>query len=119
MDALWQWRLRLPTAEVIPSEERLQRFSPQKAPPHRSPNPPHQALLRLLSTEFRPSGALRTHWDDLSEPFCNRSEPYPEAQASRSRPIRSSIAANSWRGTVTPASLEHDSPSRASPPSRS
>src|SRR5262249_13338271 len=45
-----------------------------------------------------------THGDDLRAVFVHHRPPHPEAHASRSRPIRSTMAANSMRGTATSAS---------------
>jgi hypothetical protein len=58
----------------------------------------------LLTPRNRPGRRTADARDRRSDPFVKRGEPHPEAHASRSRPIRVRIAANSWRGTATAAS---------------
>ena len=95
-----------PMAEAIHPKVRLQGFSPKERcryPSRRGLSPPHETLLPGSSAEIGPRGAPRTPGDDVQTALSSHREPHPEAHASRSRPIRSRIAANSWRGTATSA----------------
>src|SRR5262245_38728810 len=63
-----------PSAEVTPSEERLQRFFPKKRrryPPRPGLSPPHQTLLLCSSPEIGPSGGPRTQGGDVRTAFSN------------------------------------------------
>src|SRR5262249_25671151 len=95
-----------PAGQLAHPKERLQRFFPEKCSQHpsrRGLSPAHKTLLLRSSPEIGRSGAPRMHGGRSSDRFVRRDEPHPEAHASRSRPIRSRIAANSWRGTATSA----------------
>lgn len=73
-------------------------FAPSEAePPAQTSSPFHNLCDRLAR---RATDARRRH----SDRFVHQRQPHPEAHANRSRPIRSTRAANSWRGTATSAS---------------
>ena len=76
------------------SEERLQRFSPKKRsrhPPRRGPRPLYKTLLPCSSAAIGPSGIPRTLGGRCWDRFVRRGEPYPEAHARLSRPIRDGV----------------------------
>src|SRR2546421_3763936 len=91
MDAPWA-SAATPAAEVTPSEERLQRFSPNKRrryPPRRRLRPPHKTPLLGSSPEIDPSGAPRTHDDDVRTVLsiaANLNPRHTPAAAERSAP---------------------------------
>src|SRR5262249_35487500 len=67
-------------------------------------DPPHKMLPPSPSADRVTPTPPETHCDDLRPVFVHHPPPHPEAHASRSRPIRSTMAANSLRGTATSAS---------------
>src|SRR5262245_30626665 len=79
----------------------------QKAPllpaPSR-PEPTAPDAFPFLFPHNRPTSRTLDARRRRLERFVKRGEPHPEAHASRSRPIRPRIAANSLRGTATSAS---------------
>ena len=100
-----------PTAEFTPPKVRLQRFSPRERcwdSLCRGLSPAHTTLLPWLIRRNRPARRTADARRRLSDPFVGAAEPHPEAHASRSRPIRSTIAANSRTGHRYLRQLEHD-----------
>src|SRR5262245_31986738 len=79
---------------------------PQKAlslPTPSRPEPTAPDASPVLSPRNRPVRHTMDARRRRLDRFVKRGEPQPEAHASRSRPIRSRIAANNWRGTATSA----------------
>ena len=98
-------RLRLPPGGTVAT------ISPQKAPPLPAPSRPEptaQDASPLLIPRNRPARRTSDARRRRSDRFVRRGEPHPEAHASRSRPIRSRIAANSFRGHRHLRQLEDD-----------
>src|SRR5262249_20225180 len=81
-------------------------FPPQKAPPAPAPSRPEpsaQGPSPLLIPRNRPARLTLTPPRRLPDRFVQPRAPHPEPHTSRSRAVRSNIAANSWRGTATSA----------------
>src|SRR5262249_55588525 len=79
----------------------------QQAPPQSVPSRPESTAQDgppLLLRRNRPGQRTSDARGRRSDHFGKRGEVHPEAHASRSRPIRSRLAANSWRGTAASAS---------------
>jgi hypothetical protein len=93
-----------PSAEVTPSEERLQRNFPQEAPPLPASSRPEPTAPDASPLLIPPNRSKRRTADARGRRpgrFVKRREPHPEALARRSRRIRPRTAANSTRGTAT------------------
>ena len=85
----------------------MQGFSPKEGVSATAPSRPEasaQIALPLLIRRNRPARRTADTRRRQSGRFVQRGEPQPEAHASRSRPIRPTIAAKSGRGTDTSAS---------------
>src|SRR4051812_28834410 len=80
---------------------------PQKTPPQPAPSRPEATPPNAppwLMRRNRPARRTSDAQGRRPHGIVKRGEPHPEAHGSRSRPIRSRIAAKSWRGTATSAS---------------
>jgi hypothetical protein len=109
-------------AEDTPAEERLQRFSPKTVPQchrylsRRGLSPPHKTPLLCSSSAIGPSGAPRTHGDDVRTALSNLANLTPRhtpAAAARSAPEAPRTAC----GAPRPRPAGRRRTWRASPPS--
>src|SRR5262249_18492971 len=105
MNALWEHESN-PKIMFIPAKSRRHRFSSPVDPPpacrwSSQVSPYHRC--RPQDGKIDPSDSLRTSVDQVWTLFRCRSTVHPEADASRSRPIRFTIAANTGQGTATSA----------------